>query len=197
MGIDSASYEILRDTLTQKSSVFFSGDGTNVTFQSRLIEVNEDSIKLENTVIPKYIRDLLGSKHYSLMVQMIRFQADKLNTDGVNLIFPLKEDSVIQETRGSERFVFSADERVVCEFMNPFDEETRLTKSVMDMSATGLSIRTTYDSKLFERGTRFPQLRVLIDGELYTQTTGSVVYTRRLLDLHGHLRLQVGIKFEN
>ena len=85
---------------------------------------------------------------------------------------------------------------VIVEILNPYDGETRLSKAVMDMSATGMSLSTTFDSQLFKAETFLPSLRVMIDGELYTQTRGRVVYNRKLLDLSGQLRTQVGIKFE-
>jgi len=196
MSIDKNSYEVLNDALRSKSSVFFSGDGTDITFQSELVKVTDDFLHIENTVLPHYIRDLLKSKNFSLMVQMVRFKANKISTNGKDLIFPLEEDSVIQETRGSERFIFSAEERVMCEILNPYDNQTRLTKSVMDMSATGVSIRTAYASMLFSTGTKFSNLKILIDGEIYREADGAVVYARKLLDPKGHLKTQVGIKFE-
>jgi hypothetical protein len=196
MGIDQKSREVLDEAKESKVAVFFSGDGSDVTFQSSLVRVEEEYLVLENTILPHYIRNVIKSKNFSLMVQMVRFKANKISTDGVNLIFPLESDSVIEETRGSERFLFSAEERVVCEVLNPFDKTTQITKSVMDMSATGISIRTAFASRLFSTGTKFDSMRVLIDGEQYTKTSGTVVYTRKLLDPKGHLKTQVGIKFE-
>ena len=125
-----------------------------------------------------------------------RLIATTISGDGQDIIFPLKKDSVIEETRQSERFSFTAEEKVICEILNPYDGSTKLSKSVMDMSATGLSLRTTFESKLFRPGTQLEDIKVLIGGEPYTQTSGTVVYTRKLLDLKNHLRLQVGIQFE-
>ena len=92
---------------------------------------------------------------------------------------------------------FTADERVIVEILNPFDGETRISKSVMDMSATGLSLRTTFESQLFRPDTYLPTMRVLVDGELYKKGSGRVVYRRKLMDLNGQIRSQVGIKFES
>lgn len=196
MSIDAKSREMLTDSLTAKTSVFLSGDGLPVTFQTFIIAVAEHHLVLENRIKPRFIRQVLGSKRFSMQVRMVRFQSDHIGTDGEHLIFPLKEDTVIEETRQAERFSFAADERVISEILNPFDGETRLSKSVMDMSATGLSLRTTLDSKLFQPDTLLPSIRVLIDGEPYMQGPGRVVYSRKLIDLAGQLRTQVGIKFE-
>jgi len=38
---------------------------------------------------------------------------------------------------------------------------------------------------------------VLIGGEIYKQGPGRVVYRRKLMDLGGLMRNQVGVKFEN
>jgi hypothetical protein len=195
-GIDAKSREILTESVRQKTPVFFSGDALDVTVQTFILAVAEGHLVMENRVPPRFIRRMTRSKGYTLQARMVRFQTDGISSDGEHIIFPLKEDSVIEETRQAERFSFTADERVVTEILNPYDGETRLSKTVMDMSATGLSLRTTFDSKLFTPDTFLPSVRVLIDGEPYTQAAGRVVYCRKLLDLSGQLRTQVGIKFE-
>ncbi len=193
----SSAFEILSEVLAQKAPVLFSGDGINITFQTHILAVAKDHVVLENRVKPRFIKQLTQSKSFGLQARMVRFASDGITSDGEHVIFPLKENSIIEETRQAERFSFTADERVISEILNPFDGETRLSKSVMDMSATGLSLRTTFESKLFKQGTFLPSIRVLIDGEPYVQGPGRVVYNRKLIDLSGQMRLQVGIKFEN
>jgi hypothetical protein len=195
VSVDAKSREILVQACQGKIPVFFAGDGLGITFQTFILRVDEHQMLVENRVKPRYVRRLMGSARFSLQARMVRFQASSIGSDGQHILFPLKEDSVIEETRQSERFAFTADERVICEILNPFDGETKLSKNVMDMSATGLSLRTTLESKLFDSGTELPSVRVLIDGEPYTLTAGKVVYNRKMIDLAGQLRLQVGIKF--
>jgi hypothetical protein len=195
--MDQSITDLLNETFKRKAPVYFSADGTDVTFQTRIIKLEKSRIVLENTIRPEFILAVVGAKKYAILVQMVRFQSDDIKSDGEHLIFPLRENSVVQETRQSERFPFTAEERVVCEILNPFDRETRIHRSVMDMSATGLSLRTTFDSLLYRPGTFFPELKVLIDGKPYTQTAGRVVYNRKLMNAKGQLRLQVGIKFES
>lgn len=197
MTIDLANRELLIEACREKRPVLLLGDGLPITFQTYVLAVTEEKLLVENRIRPKFINKFASSKSFGLQVRMVRFQSDHIGSDGEHMVFPLKETTVIEETRQAERFAFSADERVVSEILNPFDGETRLTKSVMDMSATGLSLRTTFESKLFEADTYLPSIRVLIDGELYKQGPGRVVYRRKLMDLTGHLRTQVGIKFES
>lgn len=196
MRIDAQSLSLLEECQAGKIPVLLAGDGLPITFQTFLTKVDKGTVALENRIPPRFIRAVMQSKGFSLQARMVRFHSDRLETDGETLLFPLGENSMIEETRQSERFSFSVDERVVVEIMNPFDGETKLTKTVMDMSATGMSLRTTFESELFKPETYLPHLRVLIDGEPYTQAKGRVIYTRRLLDLSGQLRVQVGIKFE-
>jgi len=195
--MEAAITDMLREVLEQKGSVFLSSGGVDITFQTRIRRLTPEKIVLENTVRPEFITNFAAAKRFALLVRMVRFQSEDIATDGEDIIFPLRENSVVQETRQSERFPFSADERVVCELLNPFDNETRTQRAVMDMSATGLSLRTTFDSGLYRPGTLFPELRVLIDGKPYTQSAGRVVYTRKLMSPKGQLRFQVGIKFES
>jgi hypothetical protein len=128
---------------------------------------------------------------------MVRFKSQALDVDGVHLIFPISDESVIGETRQSERLAFTSEERVVVEILNPFDGETRVTKSVMDISANGLSLRTSFDSPLFSPGNALPSLKIIIDGNPFKETKGEVVYNKRFMDLSGQLRIQVGVKFTN
>ena len=103
----------------------------------------------------------------------------------------------MEETRQSERFMFSPDEKVIAEIINPFDNKTILRRHVMDMSATGLSLRINESTKPFAAGMTLPQVKVAIDGKHWTTAQAEVVYNRKFLDLQGHLRVQVGLKFTN
>ncbi len=195
--MDNRSRQILEQALYEKTPAYFSSDAVPISFQTRLLDIANDHLVIENTVTPDFIKAVNSGSHYLFQVAMIRFQAARMASDGVNIIFPLADNSLIEETRQSERFPFTLEEKVICELLNPYDGETRISKPVLDMSAYGLSLRTTYESKLIQPGTVLPDIRVLIDGEPYKRTSGTVVYQRRLMNLQGHIRIQVGIKFTN
>lgn len=196
MRVDDKTMTLLQEAQSVKIPVLFSGDGLGITFQTHIHKVDKEMVLLDNRVPPRFIRAVSTSKNFGMLARMVRFQSDRIETDGERIIFPLGENSLIEETRQAERFSFAAEERVIVEILNPYDGETRLSKAVMDMSATGMSLSTTFESQLFKPDTFLPSLRVMIDGELYTQTRGRVVYNRKLLDLSGQLRMQIGIKFE-
>ena len=197
MGIDARNRGILEAALASKQAVMLSAHGVDIAFQTLIKAIEPEQVVLENRIKPHFVRAFVGAQQFSLQAAMVRFNADHIGSDGEHVLFPLKKDSVIEETRQAERFAFDADERVVAEVLNPFDGETTLAKSVMDMSATGLSLRTTYESKLFEPGVVLPSVRVMISGETYMQAAGRIVYRRKILDLSGQIRIQVGIKFES
>ena len=187
---------ILKEAMRDKAPAFLSGNELDITFQTQLIHLEDHQVVIENRVPPEHICQLLKSRNFSLQVNTFRFEGQVLKSDGKNMIFPIKDEAFVSETRRSTRFSFKVNEQVICEILNPYDGETLLSKRVMDLSATGLSLRTALESQLFRPGTHLPQLKVLIDGEPYRQNPARVVYNRKLIDLGGKLRLQVGIKFE-
>jgi len=197
MAIDAKNQKVLADACHERRSVFISGDSLQITFQTFILAVHADHVTLSNRIKPRFISAFVASRAFSLQAGMVRYQSDHISSDGEHMIFPLKADAVIEETRQAERISFAADERVIAEILNPFDGETRLSKAVMDMSSTGLSLRTSFESKLFQPETYLPQIRVLIGGEIFKQGPGRVVYRRNLMDLGGQMRSQVGVKFES
>jgi len=111
------------------------------------------------------------------------------------MVFEIHENSLTEETRQSERFMFTPDEKVIAEILNPFDGKTILRRTVMDMSAKGLSLRVNATTKPFSAGAQLSNVKVTIDGKLWTTAQAEVVYNRKFMDLEGHLRVQVGLKF--
>lgn len=196
MRITEQSLKVLQECVEEKVPVIFSGDALDIVFQTVIFELNNDCVALANKVPAQYISKVMQSKSFGLQCKMLRFTTPKIMSDGENIVFTLSELNQLEETRQAERFPFQSEERVICKILNPFDEKTILVKSVLDMSATGVSIRCPRHSKLFQPGVKFSDLRVIIDGEQYNKTAASVVYTRKLMDMNARLRVQVGLKFE-
>ncbi|MDA9951389.1 hypothetical protein N9D31_02325 [Oligoflexaceae bacterium] len=197
MKINERFIDSLKECSERKSTVYFSGANKDIVFQTHILSVGSEQIALKNKVPPAYIREVISSKEFYVQFEMARFIANSVETDGENIIFPLKDLVQVDETRETERFPFDQEESVICELLNPFDKTTILSKSVMDMSSAGLSLRTNFPSKLFKAGTFFDSMRVTIDGELYKAASGRVVYSRKMLDLKGKLKVQVGFQIEN
>jgi hypothetical protein len=197
MTLDDRYSSILSTALTEKRPTFLAGSGLSVTFETRVISVLPDGVCLLNTVPYTMIKQFKQSDAFSLQVGMTRFQSVKLRTDGEHLILGLNADSAIEETRQHERFTFQPTEAVTAEIINPFDQETTIVRPVMDMSKNGMSFRTHQSSELFKRGRYLPQITVKTGSEIYRTSRGSVVYSREVIDIRGHRRIQIGIKFED
>ncbi|WP_141735315.1 PilZ domain-containing protein [Oligoflexus tunisiensis] len=197
MSIDEASLELIQECVQRKSPVFFSASEVNIVFQTYIMVIKNRSIVLANTVPPEHITGVAQSQQYFLKIHSVRFVSDRITTDGVHILFPLEGLRLIEDSRSAKRFMFDASERVVMEVVNPIDQETVLRKAILDMSTTGLSIRTPMQSKLYTPGQRFEKMKIIMDGKVYNEVDGHVVYQQTFLNQKGKSYCQVGFKFDN
>jgi hypothetical protein len=197
MSIDEASLELIQECVQRKSPVFFSASEVNIVFQTHIMVIKNRSIVLANTVPPEHITGVAQSQQYFLKIHAVRFVSDRITTDGVHILFPLEGLRLIEDSRSAKRFMFDASERVVMEVVNPIDQETVLRKAILDMSTTGLSIRTPTQSKLYTPGQRFEKMKIIMDGKVYNEVDGHVVYQQTFLNQKGKSYCQVGFKFDN
>ena len=188
---------ILEHCLKSRTPVFISSAGLDIAFQTVIKEIDGPMVVLENMVRPEYISRFVNCDKYYLQCKMLRFQSTSVSPRGSFMAFEIQQNSLVEETRQSERLNFSKDEKVLAEILNPFDLKTTLRRHVMDMSATGLSLRINSPSKPFSAGVILPQIQVNIAGKNWARTPAEVVYNRKFIDLQGHLRVQVGLKFIN
>lgn len=197
MSIDEASLELIQDCIKRKSPVFFSASDVKIVFQSQILVVKNQSIVLANTLPPEYITRVVQSQQFFLKIQAVRFVSERITTDGVHILFPLEGLRMIEDSRSSVRLMFDASERVMLEVINPVDQETVLRKAILDLSSTGLSIRTPTLSKLYSPGQRFEKMKIIMDDKIYNQVDGHVVYQQTFLNQKGKSFCQVGFKFDN
>ncbi len=185
---------ILDECRKLRTPVFIASQSLDIAFQTVIRSIDGPTVILENMVRPEYIRQFSSGSVFFLQCKMLRLQSTKVSPRGTNMAFEVQDNSITEETRQAERFLFTPDEKVIAEILNPFDNTTKLRRHVMDMSATGLSIRVNAATKPFAAGAKLPQIKVHIDGKLWTTASGEVVYNRKFIDLQGHLRVQVGLK---
>lgn len=195
MAIDELTLKFISENIEKRGSVFLSAQGVDVLFQTYLLAVRDNTVVVANTVTPALISRVAKAKRFFLQIRMIQFESSEITSDGVNIVFPLESLNIFEENRQAERFPFDAEERVVIEFLNPYDQETLLQMPVMDMSATGLSIRSAFDSDLLVSGQIFPAVKVLIDAKVYRAVDCQIVYKRRFLARDAKMHFQVGLKF--
>ena len=186
---------ILNECRKLRTPVFISSNGLDIAFETVISRIDGPNVILENMVRPEYISRFAVGTTFFLQCKMLRLQSTKVQPRGSYMAFEIQENSKTEETRQSERFMFTPEEKVIAEILNPFDNTTKLRRHVMDMSATGLSIRVNAPTMPFVAGAKLPHVKVHIDGKLWTTASAEVVYNRKFMDLQGHLRVQVGLKF--
>lgn len=172
-----------------------SSSSLNISFATRVLEVTGDRLVVANTVPFTMISSFTKSSEFTLLVDLLRIQTDRVESDGKNMVFMARQIESISETRGDERFTFSSQEHVRCEMLNPADEETMLVKQVLDMSASGFSLKTHANSALFSPGRHFRAIKVMIGSKLYTTRDAIAVYQRKFIDEDGKMYQQAGFKF--
>lgn len=186
---------LIREAAQPNRPVILAGDGLPISFGSRILRVDGNRLTIVNTVPFSLISKFSKSQNFVIQVDLLRILSDRLESDGKNFIFHATKVESISDTRGDERFNFSSEENVRCEFINPVDEETVLVKQVLDMSASGFSIRTGAKSTLLVPGRLIEKVRILIGEKLYSESNAESVYQRKFMDENGKMHLQVGLKF--
>ncbi|MBF0443812.1 MAG: hypothetical protein HQK54_18030, partial [Oligoflexales bacterium] len=172
-----------------------SASNLDLSFQTYILNVGEKDLTIFNSVPPKYITSVTRSSRFSIQCQLIRVTSKVLSSDGKNLIIPISSLEMVADARKEERYFFGTDEKAVMEFLNPYDNQTVITKNIIEMSASGTSIRTPYDSKLFEKDFHIENMTILLNGKVNKRVKGRIVYKKSFLNLKGKLHYQVGIQF--
>lgn len=185
--------EQLKESKANKDICFLSAEGFDLTFETQLLEVNERNITIANTIPYQHVQAVVNCSRYILQCQKTKIYSSRLENDGVNIVFSFDDSTVLQETREEERFSFRSHQDVVAKICNPFDKVTVITKPILDMSSSGLSIRAKYPSKLFAKGVIFEKLEIHRDGACSKTCSGEVVYSRNYIDLSGKQYCQIGI----
>ena len=186
---------VISECRKTKTPVFISSNGLDIAFQTVIRDFDGKTVVLENMVRPEFISRFAKGDKFFLQCKMMRLQSTVVRPQGAFMAFEIHENSLTEETRQSERFMFTPDEKVIAEILNPFDKKTILRRHVMDMSATGMSLRLNAPTKPFAAGSSLPLIKVQIDGKPWTTASAEIVYNRKFMDLQGHLRVQVGLKF--
>ncbi len=190
---DSNNFLQLSEAIKKSPVLFLSVSGVSIVFQCEVITLHENSIVLKNSIPYEYINAVKKSELFDLQLGSLRLQSTSIQSNGKDIIFPFNDISSIENTRKSSRFTFSPQENVACELVNPYDKKTILRKQLLDMSSSGLSLITFYESNLFTKDLKL-NLTILIEGRLYSKREGTVVYSRIICDTKGRLKKHIGIK---
>lgn len=192
----SAELQQIKEVILDCQPIFLSSKNLDIIFQTKILDVEDDKLIIQNSIPPYLISKVVSASKFSILCQEYRLCTMAIQSNGKDIIFPVEDIEKIAEGRKDERFHFDSHEHVVLELLNPYDKQTVITKPVLEMSSSGLSIRTPNDSKLFSPKTKFSKMKILIDGKLYNQTDSTIIYKRKFLGLDHKKYYQIGFKFE-
>lgn len=188
--------EILTAIKQNNKEVILSTDSTSYSFLTRIKSVAGNRIVLLNSIPPSLIKSALESTESYLSMQGTSLRGEKLSGDGKHLFFTVLSDSSHTETRGEERLSFDPDENVNVEFLNPLDKKTTFKRKVLDISPSGFSFESYFDSKLFDKGQIIENIDIKFGDKKMKHFSAKVMYKKRLFDTLHRQRYQIGLKIE-
>ena len=196
MAISDKHQKVIRDAWQDERYVYLTGDGLDIRFQTRIVDVQADRLVLNNNVTPEYLKQFLKSRNFYVQIFLVNFRADSIDTDGKNILIPLKESLNIKETRQSVRNEFFPHRKEFCKFINPFDNKTPLRKRLMDLSEDGFSLVSFVETKLFGLGLVIKDIAFFSEKKDTKMTRNAEVkYIKTLVDINGKRHVQVGFEF--
>ena len=196
MAISGKHQKVIRDAWQDERYVYLTGDGLDIRFQTNIVDVQDDHLVLYNSVTHEYIKQLLKSRNFYVQIFLVNFRADSIDTDGKNILIPLKESLIIKETRLSVRNEFFPHRQEFCKFINPFDHKTPLRKRIMDLSKDGFSLVSFVETKLFSLGLVIKDIDFFSEKKDTKMTRSATVkYIKKLVDINGKRHVQVGFGF--
>ena len=196
MAISGKHQKVIRDAWQDERYVYLTGDGLDIRFQTRIVDVQDERLVLSNNITPEHLKQFLKSRNFYVQIFLVNFRADSIDTDGKNILIPLKESLNIKETRQSVRNEFFPHRKEFCKFINPFDNKTPLRKRLMDLSEDGFSLVSFVETNLFSLGLVIKDI-VFFSEKKDTKMTRSaeVKYIKTLVDINGKRHVQVGFEF--
>ena len=196
MAISDKHHKVIRAAWKDERYVYLTGDGLDVRFQTRIVDVRDDRLVLNNSVAPQYLKQFLTSRNFYVQIFLVNYRSDSIDTDGKNILIPLKDSLNIKETRQSVRNEFFPHRKEFCQFINPLDNKTLLHKRLMDLSEDGFSLVSFVESKLFGLGLVIKDIEFFVDKkDKHMTRSAEVKYIKTLLDINGKRHVQVGFEF--
>ena len=187
--------EHLDSILKSKGQVMLSAVGVDTSFVTRILSVSDGHLILQNTVPLEYISAYVSAEGHFLTTGSFRLSANHISSDGVNIVFNFSNIEETSESRSEERTPLS-NEEAWCEFINPIDGRSKIRKRILDVSKTGLSLMTAWNSDLLKPGRELPEI-ALITGSGRQNVSGKIVYNRKFVNINGRIRHQIGIQLIN
>lgn len=192
--------QIAQEAFESRTRVLLSLDGSSYNFLTYVVGIETKDgkspykISLFNSIPPSLITEINESTAAHLTFPSIVVEGGKLSGDGKNLIFYPKSFMRHSETRGEDRDVFGENEKAFIEFKNPYDKKTIYRKPIFDISKSGLSFETYFDSLLFNPGESMGGLVISTESTTTEDVSATVIYKKKLFDTEHRQRYHIGLK---
>ena len=192
--LDNEIYNHLNVYLKKKLPIVLTFESNSNSFLTYLIDYNRHEITLYNSITPNLISSVQQAEQTFLTVAESTLIGGRISGDGKHLIFKPHDIIFHKNTREEERLSFNPEEKVYLEFTNPYDKITKFKKKIFDVSSSGLSFETRYDSKLFSEKQIIENMIIKAGDRQLRKCTGEVIYKKKLFDLDMRQRYQIGMK---
>ena len=194
---DEKTVSLLSALQKSKRQIVLSTESTKYSFLTYIKSFKGNKLTLHNSIPPSLIKVALEAKESYLTLPKQTFNGTKITGDGKDIYFEVKDVISHEETRGEERLSFQPDENVYLEFINPYDNKTKFKKRIFDISLSGLSFETHFDSSLLSTEEILEDIIVKIGDRNIKKCTGKIVYKKKLFDTEMRQRFQIGMSLEN
>lgn len=192
--LSDEGFEAVNEAIQAKLEVVLSIDGCAYGFLSSVIDVVGDSIILENSIPYQMITTARQGQSSFISIGDFTVEGGAIESDGKNIIFRVLSTRSHLNERVEKRLAFSKDEDVRITFTHPIDKKTEFEKKVLDVSTSGLSFATFFDSALFSKGTKISQIKLKNNNETVKEFNGEIVYKRPLRSKSNHTWYQIGLR---
>lgn len=185
----------LNESAKSGGTAFLNSNSLPISFQTKILTHDENHIRLKNNVPYEYILQFNEGSLYELNTGIQKYSTEKVQSDGENIMFSIKDSQTVVETRNDSRTYFQSDDQVYCIIKNPYDKVTHIKKNLIDISNGGFGLTTDFDSKLFNPKTIIDECIIFTDHQKHIKCSCEVVYKKKYHSLLNKTSLQVGFKY--
>ena len=166
-----------------------------IDFETNINFISESHAYLDNTINPAFIKQFMEATEFTLRAGDRKFKCKKVNSDGVNIIFPLEDEQNYTNTREATRTVIPPETNLYIKFLNPIDKVTILKKKICDISTIGLAFHTPEKNKLFTKLRDLKSIQIEYNGKCIYEGEGNTLHTREVYTKDGIEKCLIGIRF--